>query len=430
MKPLISIIIPVYNVEQYLRKCLESCINQTLNEIEIIVVNDCSPDNSHVIMREYEEKYPEIIKCIYLKENFKLGGARNKGVEIAQGDYIIFVDSDDYIASNMCEELYKSACSNDADVVISDYFRVVDEYVSVKSSFANKIESCEDINKNVIIENHISASAWGRLYKKEVIIKNLISEKIFYEDLRVTLIWLLKASKINYISKPFYNYVYRGNSIVGESNYFSDLQLANAIIELCERLKKEKLFEKYYFYLAQYILKELSLFLNRYIIRFLDYNCEKVNLLIEYIKNNISNWEEILNQGIAFNKYEKYLLNKILTENNYIEKLYLKSKDKIVELFKTNNIAIWGSGIYGKSLLSYFSKFNQKPICIFDNNKNLHGTYLDGILIDSFEKNKNKCNVIIIGIRDYDIFNQIKSQIVNINPNIKVMYFVDLFKYE
>ena len=85
----VSIIIPVYNVENYLRRCLDSCINQTLMEIEIIVVNDASPDNSDFIMKEYEKNYPEKIKCIYLKENLCQGGARNIGIQIAKGQYLI-----------------------------------------------------------------------------------------------------------------------------------------------------------------------------------------------------------------------------------------------------------------------------------------------------------------------------------------------------
>ena len=118
IKPAISIIIPVYNVEKYLRKCLDSCINQTFKDIEIIVVNDCSPDNSAEIMKEYEQKYPDIVRCIYLDKNIKLGGARNKGVEIARGEYIIFVDSDDYMKPQMCEILYNTLNGEQADIVI------------------------------------------------------------------------------------------------------------------------------------------------------------------------------------------------------------------------------------------------------------------------------------------------------------------------
>lgn len=96
----VSIIVPVYNVEKYLNRCIESLLNQTYKNIEIILVNDASPDNSIAIMKEYEKKYPDIIKCIYLTKNVRQGGARNRGLKIAKGKFICFVDSDDWVDSD------------------------------------------------------------------------------------------------------------------------------------------------------------------------------------------------------------------------------------------------------------------------------------------------------------------------------------------
>ena len=104
--PKISVIIPVYNVEKYLPKCLDSLINQTLSDIEIICINDCSTDNSLEILEEYASK-DERIKIIDLKENQGAAAARNKGLEIAKGEYLGFVDPDDYVDLNFYEELYK-----------------------------------------------------------------------------------------------------------------------------------------------------------------------------------------------------------------------------------------------------------------------------------------------------------------------------------
>ena len=96
----VSVIVPVYNVEKYLNRCVESLLNQTYKNIEIILVNDASPDNSIAIMKEYEKKYPDIIKCIYLTKNVRQGGARNRGLKIAKGKFICFVDSDDWVDSD------------------------------------------------------------------------------------------------------------------------------------------------------------------------------------------------------------------------------------------------------------------------------------------------------------------------------------------
>src|SRR5699024_7335683 len=112
----VSIIVPVYGVEEWLSRCLDSLVNQTLNDIEIIVVNDGSPDNSQAIIDEYERKYPDMVKG-YQKENGGLSDARNYGMKYATGEYIAFVDSDDYVDLTMYEKLYLKAKEDNADAV-------------------------------------------------------------------------------------------------------------------------------------------------------------------------------------------------------------------------------------------------------------------------------------------------------------------------
>ena len=112
----VSVIIPVYNVEPYLEKCLDSLINQTLKDIEIICINDCSTDNSLNILEQFKNK-DERIKLINLKENKGAAAARNEGLKIAKGEYLGFVDPDDYVDLNFYEELYKKAKQDDADIV-------------------------------------------------------------------------------------------------------------------------------------------------------------------------------------------------------------------------------------------------------------------------------------------------------------------------
>ena len=120
--PKVSVIVPVYNVEKYLPTCVESLVNQTLEDIEIILVSDASPDGSNIIMADYEKNYSNKVKCIYLKENIKQGGARNRGLEIATGEYVTFVDSDDYVDDTMFEKMYKEAIRENYDIVYCDYY--------------------------------------------------------------------------------------------------------------------------------------------------------------------------------------------------------------------------------------------------------------------------------------------------------------------
>lgn len=114
----VSVIVPIYNTEKFLRKCIESIVNQTLQEIEIILINDGSTDNSHNICLEYAEKYPEKIRYINNK-NIGCSATRNLGIELAKGEYIAFVDSDDYIEKGMYKEMYEVTRNKNLDVVVS-----------------------------------------------------------------------------------------------------------------------------------------------------------------------------------------------------------------------------------------------------------------------------------------------------------------------
>ena len=422
MNPIISIVIPVYNVEQYLRKCLDSCINQTLKEIEIIVVDDCSPDNSDKIMLEYERKYPDIVKCIYLDKNIKLGGARNKGVEIANGEYILFVDSDDYIANNMCEELYKSITSNNADMVICDYFRVIDERLVYRKPFNPKINSVPNIKKQLLLEWHLSGFAWNRLTKRELIKKYLFAENCYYEDLPVTLLWVLNAKKINYIAKPLYYYLYRNNSIVCELNYSNAIQNARAIVQLIENFKNEKIFEDYYTEFSRYILEELFVFLSGYAMRFIEYGSKGIDFLRLYVKSIIFDWKEIFILDLPV-EYKNLVYN-YLEYDNYLERLLEKEH---YSKYRDKQLAVWGYGSFGKQFLSFLKKIEIIPKYIVDSDKNIQGTYVEDILITDFESIKNDCDIVIVAIKNKEIFNQIKKQIKDVNSNIEVKYFTELF---
>lgn len=134
MQRTVSIIIPVYNAEKYLAECLGNVVNQTLQNIEIILVNDASTDGSLTIMKECQRQYSDLVKLVNLLENVGAGGARNKGLEIAQGEYIGFVDSDDLIETGMYQKLYQKAKEADYDVVDSGYYKQSDDRAIIHTS--------------------------------------------------------------------------------------------------------------------------------------------------------------------------------------------------------------------------------------------------------------------------------------------------------
>ena len=163
----VSIIVPIYKVEKYLKRCLESLVSQTFQEIEIICVNDGSPDQSQKIVDEYVEKYPHLVKG-YLKENGGLSDARNYGLNLASGDYVAFIDSDDWVEPEMIEKMYRAAREQEADLVICDF--VMDWETKEKESLyiSGIRQESTDFMRNVLLSG---PSAWNKLYKKDLFLK-------------------------------------------------------------------------------------------------------------------------------------------------------------------------------------------------------------------------------------------------------------------
>ncbi|WP_206425633.1 glycosyltransferase family 2 protein [Romboutsia sp. Marseille-P6047] len=187
----VSVIIPIYNVEKYLNRCIDSVINQSLKDIEIILVNDGSPDNCPKICDEYANKDSRI-KVIH-KSNGGLSSARNAGMKIATGDYIGFVDSDDYIEINMYEQMYKVAYENNVDFVMSDYYKVYNDSkkevtLDIDSSLYLKEDIYNKIYPSLIMKENIDygplLAVWHCLYKTSFIKENdlYFDEQVKYSE--------------------------------------------------------------------------------------------------------------------------------------------------------------------------------------------------------------------------------------------------------
>lgn len=205
----VSIVIPVYNSQKYLRECLESCIKQTLNDIEIIIVNDASTDSSGLIIDEYERNYPSKIKAIHLKKNLHQGGARNRGILIAKGEYINFVDSDDIIATDMCEKLYNTAKKEKAEIVYCDILREAGNGQCYSGTrFLDGLVG--DVNAKTIpgiIMQQRNGPVAHLIHRKILIQKEcLFPENIYCEDCAITKLWDLKAKKISKVNEVLYFY--------------------------------------------------------------------------------------------------------------------------------------------------------------------------------------------------------------------------------
>ena len=242
----ISVIIPVYNAEKYLRGCLDSLVNQTKKEIEIVAVDDGSTDSSVDILNEYKEKYPELFKII-LQPNQRQGAARNNGMRNSVGKYITFVDSDDSLKADALECLYEKAVAYDCDVVACDADCIYpDKTVIIKSGvdFETK-EISADQKKKLLLDMYMVI--WNKIYKRELFFDNDIffQPEIWYEDVLFLNMLISKVKSISFVDKSLYNYYQRENSVT--YTYSEKLNDILYVMKETVRYYKENgIFEKYY----------------------------------------------------------------------------------------------------------------------------------------------------------------------------------------
>lgn len=278
----VSVIVPVYNVEKYIKKCLDSLVNQTLDGVEIIVVNDGSPDNSQKIIDEYTKKYKNVKS--YIKENGGLSDARNYGIKKATGEYISFVDSDDYIRNDMLEIMYNYAIKEDLDVVVCDSINVYDNgsEILIKS---NNNYSDNDV-RNYIISPPMACT---RLFKKTIFDKIQFKKNIYYEDLEMTPKVVNITDKIGFVSEGLYYYVQRDGSIMKQNVFNKKLLNIFDVLKSNKDLLEDKFPEEIEYMYITHLLRTASL-------RFLNYDNGKEyiykihNIMKEYFpkwKNNV-----------------------------------------------------------------------------------------------------------------------------------------------
>lgn len=212
MYPLISVIVPVYNVEKYLKQCLDSIINQTYKNLQIILIDDGSSDKSGIICDDYQQK-DNRIEVIH-KTNSGVAAARNQGVLMAKGDYIAFVDSDDFIEKDMYEILLATMDNDKIDMAVSTINRIerngknrVQSKLFEKDRILDKFEFME-----IFIKNE-SDYLVNKLYKKNILKDVIFPDGKYFEDLVTMLQLITNSEKISYVNKPLYNYRKNAESI-------------------------------------------------------------------------------------------------------------------------------------------------------------------------------------------------------------------------
>lgn len=234
----VSVIIPVYNVEDYLAECLESVIGQTYGSLEIICIDDCSTDSSRAILTRYQQRDSRII----ILENGKNGGlayTRNVGLERADGEYVLFVDSDDAIAQDLVERCMQvvSGC----DMVCFDYEQIAAGAEIIERQYAYKVKdglyTGEDFFTESVGTNSVIFSAWSKLYRRSFLVDNHISfyNGILYEDMLFSFQCYIKAKKIYSLNSKLYRYRVRNTSIM--TTGVTGRNIESYIISICELMK-------------------------------------------------------------------------------------------------------------------------------------------------------------------------------------------------
>lgn len=247
MAPKVSIIIPVYNVANYLPECLDSLIAQTFKDIEIICFNDASTDNSLEILKDYASKDGRI-KIIDSPVNIRQGGGRNRGIRASKGEYIMFVDSDDWVTTNYVETLYQTAVNNDSDIVTADYFESKNGKINEISLLGKHNErlSTEQLKRKILINGCRLVTS---IFKKELFLKNdlFFPEGVIYEDNAIGPALFLSARKLTKIDKSIYYYRIGNTSTTrSKDNYqfFDRLQTSIMMFNNTKRIGVYDTFEE------------------------------------------------------------------------------------------------------------------------------------------------------------------------------------------
>ena len=304
--PKVSVIVPIYNVEKYLEKCINSLLSQTLEDIQIILVNDGSKDNSGTIAKKYAERNKD--KVIYVeKENGGLSDARNYGLKYATGDFVAFLDSDDYIEKNAYEEMYNKAIEENADYVECDFIWEYPNKAKIDKQYKYQ-------NKKEML-SFVRVVAWNKLIKRSLIIEHNLEfpKGLRYEDVEFTYKLIPYINKFAYVDKPFIHYVQREGSIANVQNERT-AEIFTVLDEVIEFYKKNNIYEEY--------KEELEYNYARYLL------CSSLKRMCK-IKNKKTRKELLQKTWKKLNcNFPNWKKNKILSTVNIDKNKYMKTINK------------------------------------------------------------------------------------------------------
>lgn len=308
-----SFIVPIYNVEKYLNKCIDSLLAQTYKEFEILLIDDGSTDSSGAIADMYGKRWSQIIRVEH-QVNKGLGGARNTGIELAKGDYLVMVDSDDYVSECLLEVVDRYLTQYDNDLLIFDYI-VEEENGSQRIQRLHDITAYTSITpKQYIFE---APAAWNKVYRASLFKETGIRfpERIFYEDLATSPCLAIHAANIGVIEEALYYYIQRGTSIMHTSNTQRMTEIIPATQRTLEYYKQQEKFEEFYGELEYLTVRNVLCSAVQRILE-VRYDGSKIKMLEQFVRGYFPNYTQ--------NSYLQNYLKKLGTrrEKWIVEKKY------------------------------------------------------------------------------------------------------------
>lgn len=434
--PLISIIIPIYNSEKYLKKGLDSCIEQTYDNIEIICVDDASTDGSREFVENYVKKYPEKVVQICLKKNVGQGGARNAGIEAAKGKYICFLDSDDYLDTNLCKDVFEAVKDTNVDLVYFDFYKVN----------ANEIYPVELISQEDIPYWHhnTGCAVWLQMIKKEILIHNqlLSPEKMRAADDAITPLWKFYASKKIKLQKSYYYYVNRDDSLVNSTTVDKVITPIEQVIPY----RNQKFYERNLEILCK---KEIDILMAKDIVNTLkrmlqleiflskqqmvqlrektklpnDYRMDEYYFIFDFNQAELRMLDCFLYAPEQFfshyQSYQTYLQE--AADWGYcheIEEKLIKALQK-KNLEKGKKVAVWGLNDRALALYTTFKRIGYQ-VCLFDDIRKQTDVGGDKVEVYSDDDLK-KLGVDVVFTSTYFLFKKTQTHVRKVNEKVKVL---------
>lgn len=393
----VSIIIPVYNASLYLRECLDSVVTQTLDKYEIVCVDDCSTDNSRVILNEYRDKYPSIINIYSTNENSGQARARNIGLNYANGSYVFFMDSDDCFADvDVLKRIYEAVKENGVDGVFFDSLTMfeTDELEKQYKLCGGKEVQTEGLARGIytgrrVLESiysqvDVSATVWRQFWKKEYLYSSewlrFMEDTSPSEDFLFTFCAMIFAEKILYIPEVMYKYRLRENSsTTGKYNlkrYLSHVKCYNYGLKFLNTLDTSMRLNRVVAYYFKALLRD---------IRNNQYELSKEGCLDDYFGKNAYNINDLIVATIATEGY------------TYIDRLLTSSEYRLLK--NASDIIIYGAGKVGKEVARLLEEYDIRNYVHAVTSNDAVG---NGIMpLSKFENVKDTAVVILAASRQH-----------------------------